>query len=331
MSKEDYYKTLNVPKNASESDIKKAYRKLALKYHPDRNPDNSDAENKFKELTKAYETLKDPAKKKNYDQFGTSQEFNFDEFSRQSSGQHGNPFKDFSGFRKTSSQDAFQDLFSDILSRGGASQSGPFAGHSPFPSKGTDLKYTLNITLEEAHSGCKKIIRFVRHKKGVQDQAKISVKIPPGVSSVQRLKLKNEGEQKVNEKTPGDLYVVVSIQKHPLFTSVDSNIKIEVPITFTEAVLGTQIEVPTIDGKVSLKIPPKTSSGKIFKLKGKGPFSHSKKTKGDLLVKITIDVPGKLTPDQTKIIEQLDRKLIEYKQIKSFEKKVKKLLQSRKK
>lgn len=340
----DYYEILGVPRDASPEEIKKAFRKLALKYHPDRNPGNKEAEEKFKEINEAYACLSDPVKRQQYDQFGTT------------------TFAEGPGFGPFTSTfgDIFEDIFEDFF--------GVFTGRrTQRPVKGDDLRYNLLITLQEAAFGTEKIIEIpktepcadcagtgsagrkpatcpncrgtgqVRYQQGfftisktcgrchgkgyvigdpckkcngsgyVQRTKALSIKIPAGVETGSKLKLRGEGELGRNGGPPGDLYVYITVEEHPFFKRDGNNIICEIPISFPQAVLGGEIEVPTLEGNTKLKIPPGTSSGTEFVLKGKGIQKLHGHTRGNQIVRVYIEVPKKLTPRQKELIEELAR------------------------
>ena len=293
MDKKDYYRILNVSRSASQEDIKKAYRKLALKWHPDKNPGNHTAEEKFKEASEAYEVLKDPEQRKSYDQFGHNVNFKGHPFKE------GHPFKGFEGFggfsndfqsqHKSQGFQSFGDLFNDLF--GQQRTRNPF---HPSRKKGTNLKYTIYIDLEESNKGCSRIINFIRKRSGKKQTVSLSVSIPPGVTNNQQLKLKEEGESGASDGAPGDLYVIVKLQDHPLFTRNGNDLMLELPVFFLDAITGTTVEIPTLTGKANLKIPPKVHSNQILRLKDRG-FKDMKGFTGDMLVKIIIDFPDQLT------------------------------------
>lgn len=297
MARKDLYSILGVSRNASEEDLKKAYRKLALKYHPDKNPGDRVAEEKFKEVSEAYEVLRDPKKRQAYEQFGTTNPFGTTPGANPFEG-----FNDFGGFTRGPGADPFQDAFSDVFSdmfTGGRRRGGPRA------QKGADLKYSLQISFEEAATGCEKTISFVR-KKGTKDEtAKLSISIPAGVKPGQRLKLRSEGDYPEGSTSPGDLYVIVSLHEHILFRRRDNDVHLELPISITDAILGTTLEVPTITGKASLVIPPSTHPGQVFRLKGKGFPDVAGQGSGDMLVRVIIDVPQDLDEEEKKIFQKL--------------------------
>lgn len=351
--KKDYYETLGVPRDASESEIKKAYRQLALKYHPDRNPGDKEAEEKFKEINEAYACLSDPDKRANYDRFGT-------------------PEGGFSPF-ETSFTDIFEDIFGDFF---GTSR------RKPQPTKGDDLRYDLYITLVEAAFGTEKTIEVprwepcfecrgtgstpgkgpvtcpncrgsgqVRFQQGffsisktcgrcngsgkvITDPCKackgqgkvkrlrsVNVKIPAGVDQGSRLKIAGEGDSGLYGGPPGDLFVIINVEEHPFFKREGIDIFCEVPISFPQAALGAEIEVPTLDGTSKIKIPAGTPSGKTFYIKGKGIPKLGGHIRGDQVVRVYIDVPKKLTPRQRELLEEFAQ--IEGDQInKSFKEKL---------
>ncbi len=348
MAKEDFYKLLNLNKNASDAEIKKSYRRLAMKYHPDRNTDNPEtAEKKFKEIKEAYEILSDPKKRSAYDQFGHAG------VDSSLGGQGG-----AEGFG-----DIFGDVFGDIFGGGGGRQRSNV-------QRGSDLRYNLELTLEEAVAGTNTKIRVpvlstctechgsgakkgssavncstchgqgqVRMQQGffsvqqacptchgsgkqikdpcrkchgqgrLQENKTLSVKIPAGVDTGDRIRLANEGEAGERGGPSGDLYVQIQVKDHAIFTREEANLYCEVPISFPTACLGGEIEVPTLDGKVKLKIPQETQTGKLFRLRGKGVKPVRGGAVGDLLCRVQLETPVKLTKEQTELIKQLSESL----------------------
>ncbi len=305
MSK-DFYSVLGVAKSATAEEIKKAYRKLAMQLHPDKNPGNKKAEDKFKEVTEAYEVLSDPQKRKNYDSFGSADFTGFGAGAGAAGGFEG--FRQSGGFQgggynpnQENFQDIFGDVFGDLFSAGRARQRKP--------SRGADLRYSLSITLEESASGCEKLITFIRQKGSQNETAKLSVSVPAGVRENQKLKLSQEGDAPPSGGTPGDLYVIINIQPHPYFVREESDIHLDIPLGFTDALLGSEIEIPTLTGKSVLKVPAGTSGGKTFRLKGKGMPRMGGLGAGDLLVKVQIVVPPRLTAEEKSLAEKLAEKV----------------------
>ncbi|RYU59368.1 molecular chaperone DnaJ [Methylolobus aquaticus] len=352
MAKEDYYELLGVARNASDSDIKKSFRRLAMKFHPDRNTDNPNAEEQFKKVKEAYDVLSDPQKRAAYDQFGHAGV----DPSMGGAGGFG-----FSG-------DSFSDIFSDVF--GDIFGGGKRRGGGGRAQRGADLRYNLELTLEDAVAGTEVKIRVptwntcqecggsgakkgsgpvtcttcqghgaIRMQQGffsvqqtcpacrgtgqqikdpcrscqgqgrIQDTKTLSVKIPPGVDSGDRIRLAGEGEAGDHAGPPGDLYVQVAVKDHPIFTRDGANLYCEVPISFPAACLGGELDVPTLDGKVVLKIPPETQTGKLFRLRGKGVKPVRGGPQGDLLCRVQIETPVSLDKDQVELIRRLDESL----------------------
>ncbi len=325
MSKKDYYSLLNVPRSATAEEIKKAYRKLAMQYHPDKNPDNKKAEEKFKEFSEAYEVLSDPKKREMYDQFGhagTQGGFNGANgpFSGASSGGPG--------------QDPFQDIFGDVFSEiFGARGHGPGAGpgsHRRRPAKGSDLRYTLNISFEELALGTEKVISFVRQRGGKDETAKLSVNVPAGVKEDQRLKLAGEGDISLGGGPPGDLYVIIKAQDHPLFKRQDNDIIMDLPVTYTDAILGTSVEIPTLSGKAVIRIPPGTHTGQTFRLKGKGFPKVGGFGSGDMLARLIVDTPEKIGARQKELLEELSKSDEETPLVKVFKERAANIMRNKK-
>lgn len=350
MSKRDYYEVLGVAKNASEKEIKKAYKRLAMKLHPDRNQGDKDAAEKFKEVQEAYEVLGDAQKRANYDQYGHAA---FEQGGFGGAGGFGADFGDMG--------DMFGDIFNSMF--GGGRSRGRQQAY-----RGDDLRYDLEITLEEAAKGTTKDIRLstlvkcdschgsgakagskidtcstchgagrVRQQQGffvteqvcptchgsgkkieqpcekcsgdgrVQKAKNLSVKIPAGVDTGNQLRLKGEGEAGENGAAAGDLYVVIHVRPHDIFQRDGYNLYCEVPVSFTMAALGGEIEVPTLDGRVKLKIPAETQTGRLFRLRGKGIVNaHSA---GDLICRVIVETPVKLNDEQKALLLQLEKSL----------------------
>jgi molecular chaperone DnaJ len=348
--KRDYYEVLGVNRDASDEDIKKAYRKLAMKHHPDRNPDSKDAEEKFKEAKEAYEVLSEAEKRRAYDAYGHAGVNPQMGMGGAGPGQEG-----FGGFAE-----AFGDIFSDIFGGGGA------RGRSTV-FRGADLRYNMEITLEHAARGTETKIRIptmeacetchgsgakpgtqpktcdtchgsgtVRLSQGffsiqqtcptchgsgkviadpcatcrgagrVKKHKTLSVKIPAGVDEGDRIRLSGEGESGVNGGPPGDLYVVIHLKEHSVFQRDGDDLHCEMPISFSQAALGGEIEIPTLDGSAKIKIPPETQSGQVFRLRGKGIKGVRSSYPGDLLCEVVIETPVRLTDRQKDLLRELE-------------------------
>jgi len=294
VAKKDYYAVLGLPRTSSADEIKKAYRKLALKYHPDQNPNDPKAEARFKDISEAYEVLRDPKKRKMYDQFGSAGP---GPGGAGFGAGFGGPGGGFDPRGPESFNDLFGDFFGDVFS-------GARAG-GPKQARGNDLRYTLSITLEEAATGCEKRISFVRDRGGKEDSAKLSISVPGGVKEGQRLKLRSEGDQPIGTSKPGDLYVIVNLSPHPLFKRRDNDVLLELPISFVDALLGTSVSIPTLTGKANLSLPAGTHPGQVFRLKGKGFPDIGGYAPGDMLVKVVIDIPNELNDKERKALESL--------------------------
>src|SRR5581483_4933856 len=351
MSKRDYYKVLDVPKNATEADIKKAYRRLAMKFHPDRNPGDSEAEEKFKGAKEACEVLSNPQKRAAYDQFGHA--------GVEAAGR--------AGGRGAGAGDAFSDIFGDVFGdifgggrRGGRSQ----------VFRGADLRYELELELDQAVFGHSVEIEVpkldqcetchgtgaakgsspvtcdtcggagqVRVSQGffqlqqtcprcrgsgtvvknpcdtclgqgrVRRTKKLSVKVPAGVDTGDRIRLAGEGEAGRNGGPPGDLYVEMSVREHPIFERDGEHLSCEVPISFATAALGGTVEVPTLEGDVTLKVPSETQSGRVFRLRDKGVKPVRGGSRGDLFCRVVIETPVNLSAEQRELVRKLDETL----------------------
>jgi curved DNA-binding protein len=299
MATRDYYEILGVNKNASDDEIKRAYRKLAMKYHPDRNPNKKEAEERFKEVNEAYAVLSDKEKRKQYDTYGAEgfrQRFTQEDIFR------GFDFEDiFSNFFGGRGRREFHSGgkggfdFGDLFGRGGYQDTGRM------PQKGEDLLYEWPISLEDAALGGEKRVSIQRNGK----MEEIWVKIPPGIPSGKKLRVAGKGMAGRNRGTPGDLYLQISIMQHPIFTREGDDIVVEKEVTFSEAVLGTTIEVPTLEGTKKVKIPSGTQCHTKMRLKGLGVRHFQGVGKGDEYVKVIVKVPRRVGERSRKLIEEL--------------------------
>lgn len=328
MGKADFYNILGVSKTATPDEIKKAYRKLAMLYHPDKNPGNKAAEDKFKEASEAYETLSDPKARQAYDQFGhvgkasAQQGYytgpNFEDFDFES-------FQNKRPYTTESAYDLFNDLFGDIWGSAGAAKRGPIK------SRGADLRYNLSVSFEDGARGAEKQIRFIRDRGGKEDSANLLVTIPAGVSNGQRLKLKGEGDSGLHGGENGDLYVIVNLFEHPLFRRQGLDVLMDLPISFVDAITGTELEVPTLTGRASVKVPPNTHPGQVFRLRGKGFPEIGTSKIGDMLLRVVVDVPIDLTSAQIAEVKKLAPLAESAPIVRAFKESVRKIFEGRKK
>ena len=349
MSKRDYYDVLGINRDASEEEIKKSYRKLAMKFHPDRNPDNKGTEDKFKEAKEAYEVLSDKDKRGAYDTYGHA---GIDPRAGMGGGGQG-----FGGF-----SDSFGDIFGEIFGGAAGAKSGRSSVY-----RGADLRYNLEITLEQAARGTETKIRIptledcetckgsgakpgtsaktcqacsgsgqVRMAMGpfsmaqtcptchgsgkvisdpcsachgagrVKKHKTLSVKIPAGVDTGDRIRLSGEGEAGVNGGPSGDLYVVINLREHSVFQREGNDLHCEMPISFTTAALGGDVVIPTLDGEAKIKIPSESQTGQVFRLRGKGIKGVRSSTHGDLMCHVVLETPVRLTERQKELLRELD-------------------------
>jgi curved DNA-binding protein len=322
MAKREYYEVLGVKKTATEEEIKKAYRKLAMKYHPDRNPGNKPAEERFKEINEAYAVLSDKGKRQQYDQFGPSgfsQRFSQEDIFR--GFDISDLFKDL-GF---STNDVFSRIFGgggrgakvhygsfdDLFGQrgrqaydfGDRSSGGAYQTHGPQAEKGRDIHSELNLTFQEAALGSEKKVRFSKGGK-VEE---VTVKIPPGIESGKKLRLAGKGMDGIGGRPAGDLYLKVNVSEHPIFKREGSDIALDKEIKISESLLGTTLEVPTLDGSKHIKVPPGTQSNSRIRLKGFGLPRLQGGGKGDEYVRILIKYPKTLNEKQRKLAEELKK------------------------
>lgn len=357
VTKLDYYEVLSVSRDASDQELKTAYRKLAMQYHPDRNPDDPAAEEKFKECSEAYQVLSDPEKRAAYDRYGHAA------FNGGFGGGGGNPFGGFGGAQDLG--DIFGDLFGEMFNMGGSSRKASRV------QRGRDLRYDLSLEFEEAVFGIEKEITIRRMEacsdcKGtgaargkapvtctqcggrgqqrfqqgffsvartcsvcggtgtlivdpcktcrgetrVQAEHKILVKVPAGVEQDTRIRYQGEGEAGKFAGPAGDLYVVLSVKAHKFFERDGDDLHCVMPISFPQAALGTELEIQTLDGMATIKIPEGTQSGKEFKLRGKGVPHLNSHGKGDLIVEIRVQTPSKLSKQQKDLLRELGETLV---------------------
>ncbi len=356
-SKRDYYEVLEVSRSATSEEIKRSYRKLAVKHHPDKNPGDHTAEEKFKELGEAYDVLMDGDKRAAYDRMGHAA---FAQGTAGPRGGGGGGFHDpFDIFREVFGAAGGGGVFEQFFGGGGGS------GQAGSHSRGSDLRYDLQIRLEEAAFGCEKEIELNKldacgkcqgsgaeagsrattcptcHGRGqvissrgffqvsqtcprcrgtgqvianpckacggegrVEGRSRIKLKIPAGIEDGSRLRSSRNGEAGVRGGPPGDLYVVVHVKEHEVFEREEDNLFTEVPISFSTATLGGETTVPTLEGKATLKIPAGTQSGTVFKLRGKGVPTLTSSQRGDLLVRVLVEVPSRLNAEQRKKLEE---------------------------
>lgn len=355
VTKVDFYEVLSVSRDASDQELKTAYRKLAMRYHPDRNPGDQEAEEKFKECSEAYQVLSDPEKRAAYDRYGHAA------FNGSSSGFGGNPFGGgFGGAQDLG--DIFGDLFGEMFNMGGSSR----GGRASRAQRGRDLRYDLTIEFEEAVFGVEREIKIrrsetctdchgtgaargkqpvtcsacggrgqQRYQQGffsvartcstcggtgtlitdpcttchgetrVQTEHAILVKVPAGVEQDTRIRYQGEGESGKFGGPAGDLYVVLNVKAHKFFEREGDDLHCVMPISFPQAALGTEIEIQTLEGVETIKVPEGTQSGREFKLRGKGVPHLNERGKGDLIVEIRVQTPAKLNKQQKELLRQL--------------------------
>jgi len=314
MAGKDYYSVLGVNRDANEREIKQAYRRLARKYHPDVNPGDKSAEARFKQINEAYEVLSDKEKRQKYDQFG-------DQFAQ--AGWQQTPFWNFSqvgGTQRFHFEEGLGSLFDDLFRSGTRSRRAR-------PRRGQNVDYPVAVTLEEAYHGTKRTITLrseqscsschgtgriqnmpcsVCRGSGVISTVKrLEVKIPPGVKEGSRVRIAGKGKPGYAGGTSGDLYLVVSVKPHRRFERRGDDLYEEVPVPLTIAVLGGEVQVPTLKGKLALKIPPETQNGRAFRLTGQGMPHLGDSSYGDLLAKVSVILPTKLSEEEKKLFERL--------------------------
>lgn len=291
MEYKDYYKTLGVAKTASQDDIKKAFRKLAVKYHPDKNPDNKEAETKFKEINEAYDVLGDADKRKKYDELG----MNWKQYENMG-GQGGNPFGGGQyGYSSNFDDSGFSDFFSQFFGGGGGSGQGRRRGGGQH--RGQDLETEFEISLEEAYHGTSRIVNL--------EQEKLRVSTKPGAYDGQQLRIKGKGSKGFSGGANGDLFVNVKVRPHHRFTREGDNLKTTHDIDLYTAVLGGDAIVETLTGQVKVAIAAGTQNNKMIRIKGKGMPVYGKEQQGDLYIQLRVTIPQQLTDKQRNLFEQL--------------------------
>lgn len=294
MASTDYYKTLGVDKNASADEIKKAFRKLAVKYHPDRNPNDKGAEDRFKEINEAYAVLSDPKKKEEYDTYGSS---GFHKHYSQEDIFRG---FDFSNVYRDMGAGGGEDIFSRLFG-GGFGRGGGRGGFRNMPQRGDDLEMELEIGFREAAQGAEKQVSFRR--SGQREELK--VRIPAGVDNGSRIRLSGKGGQGGSGGPDGDLFLIIRVLPDPLFTREGGDLFVDRSIHFSEACLGTSLEVPTLEGDKRIKVPAGIQPGTKIRLKGCGIKPLGSNAKGDLYVKVSVYVPEALNAEQKKLVEAM--------------------------
>ncbi len=306
MEYRDYYKVLGVDKSATEKDIKQAYRKLARKLHPDVNPHNKAAQEKFKEVNEAYEVLSDPAKRRKYDTLGANWQ-QYEQYQRaggQGPFQWGHGGTQYRTFTQEDLGNIFGGLGGDDL--GGFSDffrtvfGGGFGDTraQARPRRGQDIEQPLEITLDEAHRGTTRIVQ--------KDGRRLEIRIPAGVKTGSKIRYAGEGYPGTTGGAAGDLYLRVQIAPHPTFEREGDDLRVEVPVDLYTAVLGGEVHVPTLKGQLALKIPPETQSGKTFRLAGQGmPHLNEPNVYGDLYAKVRVVLPDHLTTQEHELFTRL--------------------------
>ncbi|MGF1725366.1 DnaJ C-terminal domain-containing protein [Photobacterium nomapromontoriensis] len=296
MSKRDYYEVLGLAKNASEKEIKKAYKRLAMKFHPDKNPDDPSASDKFKEVKEAYEILTDKEKKAAYDQFGHRA------FERPDMGANRQQYGSYGGGSHADFEDIFGGAFGDMFSnaRGGSQ----FHGFNQRPRRGQNVQFHMDIDLEEVVHGCSKVVELPVYEGNVQTTKKLNIKVPAGIEDGGKIRLGGKGEPGTNGGPAGDIMIQITVRPHLRFTRDGNNLVCNVKTDFVTAALGGQVEVVTIEGtRVNLKIPAETQTGSKFRMKGKG-ITDRKGHVGDLLVQVNIETPRNISERQKELLKE---------------------------
>jgi len=319
MAKKGYYETLGVNRNATEKELKQAFRRLARKHHPDVNPGNKDAEARFKEINEAYEVLSDKEKRQKYNQYGDQWQY-AEQFAQGQS--QGAPF----GFRQSRGQPSsfaemdIDSLFGELFGGGGR--------RAARPRRGQDIEHAIKVTLEEAFQGSQRTIAMEAQETcrtcqgtGLKGNTpcpicrgsgqspslkRLQIKIPPGVKTGSRIRIAGKGGTGQAGGSSGDLYLLVSVKPHARLERRGDDLHLEVPIPLTVALLGGEIMIPSLKGSLALKVPPETQNGRAFKLSNQGMPHLGKNTRGGLVARVKVVLPTKLTEDETRLIRQLD-------------------------
>jgi len=318
MTGKDYYQILGVNRKANDKEIKRAYRSLARKYHPDLNPGDKSSEEKFKEINEAYEVLSDPDKRQKYDRFGDQWQY-AEQFVRP--GQGGIKWDFGQGARIFESSEfgsIFGDLFGDLGTSFGAGQ---------YTRRGQDLSYPVEVTLEEAYHGCQRTIQLQEDNPctacggtgrvgrrtctmcngsgNAANLKRLEVKIPPGVKDGSKIRIAGQGSAGYDGGTKGDLYLVVEVLPHQRFERKEDDLYIEIPVPLVTAMLGGEVQVPSLDGNVVLKIPAETQNGKVFRLRGKGMPRLNDSSYGNMFARVKVVLPTNLTEEEKQLFERL--------------------------
>jgi molecular chaperone DnaJ len=326
MAGKNYYDLLGIRRDASEKDIKQAYRRLARKYHPDVNPGDKSAESKFKEINAAYEVLSDKEKRQKYDRYGDQWQYadQFEQAGRQRAQHWESTPGGGTSYRFTGDMGDLDSIFEELF--GGTRTRTSYRRTQP--RRGQDLETTVEVTLEEAYNGTNRTISLqaeepcttcqgsgriqnlpcstCRGAGAVPRTRRLEVKIPPGVNNGSRVRIAGKGQPSYGGGTSGDLYLKISVKAHPSFERRGDNLHVNIAVPLVVAVLGGEVQVPTPKGKLALKIPPETQNGRIFRLSAQGMPHLGKSTRGDLLAKVNIVLPTKLSEKEKELFRHLD-------------------------
>ncbi len=301
MAKRDYYEVLGIDRSASEAELKRAFKKLARTYHPDVNPGNAKAEERFKEISEAYAVISDPEKRRKYDAMGHAA------FGGGSPWGGGAP----PGMEDILREFGLGDIFGGVFggARGGAARGGFHAQHQA-PRRGQDVNYSMEIGFDDSLKGLNTTITVPKttneNGKIQHTTERIQVKIPPGVSNGSRIRLAGKGEVSLNDGPQGDLFIVTKVREHPFFERKGDNLYLELPVSLGEALLGARVEINTFEGVTKMTIPPSTQNGQVFRLSGKGAPKLKGSGKGDLFVRIQVLLPDQMDEESKEIVRELE-------------------------